>query len=235
MSVAYRAIVPAAGIGSRMRADQPKQYLPLFDRTVLEQTLDRLLALPFIECIVVVISESDRNWETLAVRSNSRIVTVKGGAERSHSVLKALDYLAPLSEKEDWVLVHDAARPCVRTADVLQLKTILAEDPIGGILAAPVRDTMKRATEGRIQTTVERAHLWHALTPQMFRFNLLYQALKAAISKQLPVTDESSALELAGYHPRIIEGQQDNIKITHPGDLQLAELYLQQQTQQETG
>ena len=150
-------------------------------------------------------------------------------------MLKALDYLAPLSEKEDWVLVHDAARPCVRTADVLQLKTILAEDPIGGILAAPVRDTMKRATEGRIQTTVERAHLWHALTPQMFRFNLLYQALKAAISKQLPVTDESSALELAGYHPRIIEGQQDNIKITHPGDLQLAELYLQQQTQQETG
>ena len=235
MSVAYRAIVPAAGIGTRMCADQPKQYLPLFDRTVLEQTLNRLLALPFIDCIVVAISKSDCDWETLAASSNSRIVTVQGGAERCHSVLNALDYLAPLSEKQDWVLVHDAARPCVRTSDVLLLKTMLAEDPVGGILAAPVRDTMKRAIENRIQTTIERAQLWHALTPQMFRFNLLYQALKAAISKQLPVTDESSALELAGYHPRIIEGQQDNIKITHPGDLQLAELYLQQQTHQETG
>ncbi len=153
---------------------------------------------------------------------------VNGGAERCHSVLNGLQALRQQAQPNDWVLVHDAARPCVRQADIEKLMTQLAEHPVGGLLAVPVRDTMKRADTGReIVETVNRDGLWHALTPQMFRLETLFNALQNVSNRGELVTDEAQAIEKTGQRPVLIEGHADNIKITHPQDLSLAEMYLQ--------
>jgi 2-C-methyl-D-erythritol 4-phosphate cytidylyltransferase len=155
---------------------------------------------------------------------------VAGGAERCHSVLNALDDLAREADPADWVLVHDAARPCLRRADLDRLITELKDDPVGGILAVPVRDTMKGADgDGRIRSTLDRAALWHAYTPQMFRLGPLRDALRDAIACGDLVTDDASAMERAGFAPRLIEGHADNIKITRAEDLPLARFYLDMQ------
>jgi 2-C-methyl-D-erythritol 4-phosphate cytidylyltransferase len=158
--------------------------------------------------------------------------TVPGGAERCHSVLNALELLAGHAAADDWVLVHDAARPCLRPADLACLLDTLAEDPVGGLLAVPVRDTMKRADIGdRVETTVDRNGLWHALTPQMFRLQALREALGKAIAAGVLVTDEAAAMEWAGHRPRLVAGAGDNLKITRPEDLPLAAYYLERQLQ----
>ena len=152
---------------------------------------------------------------------------VTGGAERCHSVLNGLEALRQHADLTDWVLVHDAARPCLAVADLDRLMNELADDPVGGLLAAPVRDTLKQAdSAGRVATTVDRSRLWHALTPQMFRLGRLRDALNAALARGLLVTDEAGAMEAAGFAPRLIEGRADNVKITRPEDLALAEFYL---------
>jgi 2-C-methyl-D-erythritol 4-phosphate cytidylyltransferase len=152
---------------------------------------------------------------------------VTGGTERCHSVLKALDALAGEAAAEDWVLVHDAARPCLSRADLYRLVDCLRDHPVGGLLAVPVRDTMKRCSpDGSVMATVERAGLWHAYTPQMFRFGLLSASLRSSIAAGELVTDEAAAVERAGLVPRVVEGSFGNIKVTRPQDLALAAFFL---------
>ena len=233
MSNRYWGIMPAGGIGSRMKADKPKQYLPLGRATVIEYSLNKLFELPGITSIVIAINRDDQYWKSLNLSADQRLTRVDGGAERNQSVLNALEFLSQQAKADDWVLVHDAARPCVHISDLKKLIHTLKNHPVGGLLATPVRDTMKRVTpELQVTTTVDRNNLWQALTPQMFRFGLLHQALKSALEQGLPVTDESSALEYAGYTPQLVEGRSDNIKITHPDDLRLAEIYLNAQQQE---
>ena len=224
------AVVPAAGIGTRMQSEIPKQYLQLAGKTVIEHTLARLLDVNEIEKIVVVIAEHDDLWPSLLLSRHPRLVTAPGGAERCHSVLNGLQALAQFADDTSWVLVHDAARPCVRVADITQMFTRLDKHPVGGILASPVRDTLKRSTvELVIDETVDRTGLWQAFTPQMFRFDLLTKALREAVKSSVIVTDEAQAVERQSYKPILIEGHTDNIKITRPEDLALAALYLAHQ------
>ena len=223
----YWGVIPAAGQGTRMGTGRPKQYLELAGRAVLEHTLERLAGDPRITGIVVALGPDDADWGRLAMPAGVEVRTVTGGAERCHSVLNALESLAGCAAPTDWVLVHDAARPCLRPADLSRLLDTLAEDPVGGLLALPVRDTMKRAGVGdRVDATVDRNGLWHALTPQMFRLRALREALDKAIAAGVLVTDEAAAMEWAGHRPRLVAGAGDNLKITRPEDLPLAEYYL---------
>lgn len=231
-STRYWAVVPAAGTGRRMGSETPKQYLPLAGRPVIEHTLRRLAAHPAISGIVVAVREEDHFWTELqpTLELSVPLHAVHGGVERCHSVLNALEALALLSDSEDWVLVHDAARPCLTQNDISRLIEALREHPAGGLLGTPVSDTVKQiGGTGEIAATVDREHLWRALTPQMFRRKALHDALQGALSAGLLVTDDASAMELAGWAPRMVEGRADNIKITSPGDLALAEFYLARQ------
>jgi 2-C-methyl-D-erythritol 4-phosphate cytidylyltransferase len=224
------AIVPAAGIGSRMQADKPKQYLDLDGKTILEHTLQRLASHPQISGIVISIAEDDPWWPEIDTSSMSSLYVVDGGKERADSVLNALIKLAEITESDPWVLVHDAARPCIRHDDLDRMLTELSHDTVGGVLAIPVNDTVKRVGENNeISETVCRQGLWRAMTPQMFRLRRLSQALVHAKERGLNVTDDASAIELTGLKPKIVEGHSDNIKITIPQDLALARLFLQQQ------
>lgn len=225
----YWAMVPAAGAGKRMGSAVPKQYLSLAGRPVIAHTLASLLDHPRIDGVAVAIGAGDEWWPTVAAELNAakplRVVT--GGAERCHSVLNGLEALSEPAQPEDWVLVHDAARPCLTGGDLDRLIDTLADDPVGGLLAVPVRDTLKQADDaGRVAATVDRSRLWHALTPQMFRLGMLHEALSAALARGLLVTDEAAAMEVAGFAPRLVEGRADNLKITRPEDLALAEFYL---------
>jgi 2-C-methyl-D-erythritol 4-phosphate cytidylyltransferase len=224
----YWAVVPAAGIGARMQAERPKQYLHVLNKPILLHTLERLSSVSRIHAIVVCIATTDVYWQTLKLPQSVR--TAPGGAERCVSVLNALQSLDNEAQPDDWILVHDAARPCVRIEDIDKLIDSLTESSVGGLLAMPVRDTLKRANNNLyIDDTVSRLQLWHALTPQMFRFALLKQALTQVMTDNVVITDDAQALEYLGYQPLLVEGHADNIKITHPHDLKLAQLYLQQQ------
>ena len=229
----FWAVIPAAGAGKRMQSNIPKQYLPLQQRPVLQHTLQRLANNQYISGIVVALSAHDEYWDEMNFSSEKPVYRVNGGEERCHSVLNALNYLATLANESDWVLVHDAARPCVRDSDLNMLITSVKDNDTGGLLAIPVRDTMKRgvqhASQTVVQETVDRNQLWHALTPQMFRLGELRQALTSALAQNKLVTDDASAMELAGKAPLLIEGHSDNIKITRPEDLALAEFFLSQQ------
>jgi 2-C-methyl-D-erythritol 4-phosphate cytidylyltransferase len=215
-----------------MGAAIPKQYLPLAGRCVIEHTLDTLFACSRLAGVVLAVSADDSRWTEIRSRyTDSRLQCVTGGAERGHSVLRALRHLAGHADPGDWVLVHDAARPCVRLADIETLIEALRDDADGGLLGVPVSDTMKRVDcNGRISATVDREALWHAQTPQMFRLGQLQAALAQALDEGATVTDEASAMERAGYRPRMVEGHADNIKITVPAHLALAEFYLQERT-----
>lgn len=228
-TVRYWAVIPAAGVGSRMKADRPKQYLSLAGRTVLEQSCAIFLAHPAIHGIVLAISADDAYFARLHLSSSKPLIVVEGGRERCHSVANALARLEREADPQDWVLVHDAARPCLTQAELSHLITTLQDDPVGGILATPVRDTKKRAgSDGRIAATVDRTDLWRALTPQMFRLGMLADALQQALAAEATLTDEASALEFIGQAPRLVEGSVRNIKITQPEDLALAEFYLRE-------
>ena len=223
------AVVPAAGIGSRMQADRPKQYLTIGSQTILEHTLLKLAAHPAISRVVVALSPIDQYFSQLPLQNASWLTIVDGGASRAESVNNALAELA----SNEWALVHDAARPCVNSSDISRLiERTDAEHFGGGILATPVRDTMKRASADTanpvVLKTEERENLWHALTPQLFRADRLREALAAALSAGAVVTDEASAMEFAGYTVELIDSDPANIKITRPADLPLAQFYLQQ-------
>ena len=221
------AVVPAAGSGARMASDVPKQYLKILDKTILEHTVERLVSHPEISGVVVAVAPDDKRWDELKFDTKKPVIKTLGGAERCHSVKNALYEVARHGDDQDWVLVHDAARPCLRHEDLDNLFSQLSQHMVGGLLAYPVKDTMKLADDKqRVVETVDRSMLWHALTPQMFRLHLIRKVLNDSIEKGIVVTDESSAMEQAGYQPKLVEGHADNIKITTPGDLAVAEAIL---------
>lgn len=229
--VRYWAVVPAAGTGRRMNVDIPKQYLEINGKPLMVHTLERLLDFPRLEKIVVVLDQDDEHYPAIELLRDPRIRLANGGSQRSQSVLNGLRVLMDMADINDWVLVHDVARPCIRRADLDWLVEQLSGHPVGGLLATPVTDTIKRTdVDGTVLKTVARQGLWHALTPQMFRLGVLHDALTAAIVNELPVTDEASAIEHSGLHPVLVEGHADNIKVTRGSDLALASLYIEQQS-----
>ena len=224
MTVKYWAVVPAAGSSRRMAgAALPKQYLQLAGRSVIEWAIAPLLDRAECERVVVVLAEKDRHWSEQSLARHPKVVTVTGGAERVDSVRAGLSALASQANERDWVLVHDAARPCLRPADLHRLISELGDDAVGGLLAAPVVDTLKRGdVTDRVQETISRASLWRALTPQMFRYSVLDRALRAAEDARSAPTDEAQAVEVLGLQPRLVRGDPDNIKITLPEDVERA-------------
>jgi 2-C-methyl-D-erythritol 4-phosphate cytidylyltransferase len=216
-----------------MQAPLPKQYLPLLGRPVILHTLERLCTHPRVRGVMVGISDQDRHWQALIPmlsRLPKFLGKYPGGETRAHTVLNGLKALSKRAKAGDWVLVHDAVRPCVRHEDVDKLISSIANGQEGGLLALPVSDTVKRVdNEGRVVETVRREGLWRAATPQMFRIGTLASALENALKQGSEITDEASAIEAAGGHPRVVACHADNIKVTLPEDLALAELYLKQQ------
>lgn len=220
------AIIPAAGVGRRMQSDIPKQYLRLLGRPVIAWSLERLLAHPRVSGAIVAIAEGDQWWSGVSVASDKPITIVTGGSERAASVLNALDHLAAGASPPARVLVHDAVRPCVTT---LELDALLgaSQGLDGALLATPVRDTLKRANDdGQVHETPDRTGLWQAQTPQCFHLDPLRRALRDALQSGAAITDESLAMERMGYHPRLVEGRTQNIKLTRPADLPLLECIL---------
>ena len=205
------------------RSGPPKQYLQLAGRTVLEWAIAPFLERADCERIVVVIAENDPHWSKESLARHPRISTSLGGAERVDSVRAGLRALVSLADEDDWVLVHDAARPCLRATDLSRLIDELADEGVGGLLGVPVVDTLKRAdASDRVQATVPRESLWRALTPQMFRYGVLDRALRAARDSGAAPTDEAQAVEALGLQPRLVRGDPDNIKITLPEDIERA-------------
>jgi 2-C-methyl-D-erythritol 4-phosphate cytidylyltransferase len=223
------AVVPAAGRGTRFGGEMPKQYLAIAGRPMIEHSLRALLGHPEVDGVMVALAPDDPWWGGWRHMENKPIYTCIGGAERADSVLAALQALPATVSEDQWVLVHDAARPCLRAVDLTRLLAIGQADPIGAILAAPVRDTLKRAEAGeeqRILATEPREQLWRALTPQLFRRGGLTRALQAAMRGGRAITDEAMAMEAIGLKPRLVEGAEDNIKVTTPADVALAEFIL---------
>jgi 2-C-methyl-D-erythritol 4-phosphate cytidylyltransferase len=229
----YWLIMPAAGIGSRFGQAIPKQYIPVRGRTVIEWSLAPFLADSQCAGIVVVLAARDSFWPSVARSLNlarggsgvpaAAVTTAPGGAHRSASVRNGLAALQHRTKPDDWVLVHDAARPCVPPEDVERLVSRLEFHAVGGLLAAPASDTLKSAGEsGQVARTVDRSGLWRALTPQMFRYRRLCEALDSAAAAGQTPTDESQAIEWLGDQPLLVEGSAANIKITSPEDLVIA-------------
>lgn len=219
------ALVPAAGTGSRFGARLPKQYLPLAGQPLIGHALTTLCAHPCIDRVVVVLSPDDLYWRSHDWSAlGPKLMPVHcGGASRAVSVRNGLLEVAGWARPDDWVLVHDAARPCLSSDLLDTLITALADDAVGGLLAVPVADTLKRADDdGRVERTVPREDMWQAQTPQMFRLALLQDALE----RRIDVTDEASAIEAAGHAPKLVESKVGNLKVTWPEDMQLAELIL---------
>ena len=222
----FFALVPAAGFGARMGHELPKQYLPLAGQPMIAHALDALCSSPEITTVFVVLAPDDKLFHTYDwSRFGDKLQPLFcGGEKRSDTVLNGL--LASELEPDDWVLVHDAARPCLSQDMLAALCDELADDPVGGLLAVPVADTLKRADAGqRVTATEARDGLWQAQTPQMFRAGLLTQALQNAPQ----VTDEASAIEALGLQPKLVLSEPTNFKVTYPQDLLLAELLLTQQ------
>lgn len=216
-----------------MQAPLPKQYISLLGRPVILHTLERLCTHPRVRGVMVGISDQDRHWQALIpmlANLPKFLGKYSGGETRAQTVLNGLKALSKHAKSDDWVLVHDAVRPCVRHADIDKLIAAVGDNRDGGLLALPVSDTVKRVdNEGRVVETVKREGLWRAVTPQMFRIGVLASALEFAMKQGSEITDEASAIEAAGGHPRVVACHADNIKVTLPEDLALAELYLKQQ------
>lgn len=218
--------MPAAGIGRRFGTDRPKQYASLGERTVIEWSLSPFLSDARCAGIVVALAEDDPYWTAIAP---SAVLVTAGGRERSHSVRNGLAALADRAAGDDWVLVHDAARPCLSRQDLDRLLQDLASHPVGGLLATPAADTLKHADASyHVERTVDRAGLWRALTPQMFRYGRLCEALDRAHAAGRIPTDEAQAIEWLGDRPRLVEGDGANLKITSAADLAIAAALLKE-------
>jgi 2-C-methyl-D-erythritol 4-phosphate cytidylyltransferase len=221
------AVVPAAGRGTRFGGPTPKQYLVAGDRVLLAHTLEALLSHPAVAGAMVVIAENDADWPGWSTLAGKPILTCIGGATRADSVLAGLQALPDDVRADEFVLVHDAARPNLALADLGRLLEVGRNDPVGAILAAPVRDTLKRAgDDGGIDGTEPRTRLWRALTPQLFRRHQLARALQDAAAAGVEITDEAMAMERQGLRPLLVEGNEDNFKVTTPADLSRFEFEL---------
>ena len=222
-------IVPASGIGSRIGGDTPKQYLKLNNGlSVLDQTLKSLLSIEKIKGCIVAIAKNDTHFKQSEFFNHPKLLTTAiGGKERFHSVISALDSLRPFAKDNDWVLVHDAARPCVKITDAVNLINQLKNHPTGGLLATRVVDTIKKANNIQVESTLDRSHLWQAQTPQMYRFGVLSKALDNIVKNGLNITDEASSIEALGFNSVLIEGSKSNLKITTAEDLDFANFYLE--------
>lgn len=240
--IVLSVVIPAAGIGSRFGSSLPKQYSRIGTKTstqtVLEYTLQKFLELSFVQEVIVVLAPEDFYFQTLACSTHPKIKTTLGGATRAESVLAGLE---AQNEGIHWTLVHDAARPCIPNEDILKLIQFYfalstEQQNHGAILAYPLTDTIKQSQaqynqvqNQQIKATLDRNRLWAALTPQLFPTQLLKQALSQALDQQQTITDEASAIEWFGFHPYLVEGKRENIKITHQEDLDLAHYYLNKQ------
>jgi len=221
------SVVPAAGRGTRFGGPTPKQYLLAGDRVLLAHTLEALLSHPVVAGVMVVVAENDADWPGWQSLADKPILTCIGGTTRAGSVLAGLRALPDDVRADDFVLVHDAARPNLAAADLGRLLEVGRADPVGAILAAPVRDTLKRAgDDGGIDATEPRERLWRALTPQLFRRYQLARALQEAADAGVEVTDEAMAMERQGLRPLLVEGSEDNFKVTTPADLSRFEFVL---------
>ena len=224
------AIIPAAGVGRRMARSQPKQYLKLKGKTIIEHSLRQISRCSAVSGIVVGIAEDDDYWDKFEIKNKKLLGVYKGGTQRIHTVLNGLDFLSEWAGEDDWVMVHDAVRPCVCVEDVNKLVKQAMQSNRSAILASPVIETVKKInSDDEIETTLNREHLMLAMTPQLFPIKLLQQALRCAIDKAILSTDESAAVELLGLQPLAITGQRSNIKITTAEDLQIADLFLTDQ------
>jgi 2-C-methyl-D-erythritol 4-phosphate cytidylyltransferase len=219
-------VVPAAGRGARFGGAIAKQYLPLGGEPMLLRTIERLAGHPRVAGVMVAIARDDTHWPAIAARAGSSTLSTVGGSSRAESVLAGLNALGDRVAAAEFVLVHDAARPCIRHADISRL--IELGMPAGGaLLAAPLRDTLKRSDSAqRVEATESRDARWRALTPQLFRYGELVAALEAAAAQGVEVTDEAMAMERTGHHPLLVEGAGSNIKVTTAEDLALAEFLL---------
>ncbi|MDM1021502.1 2-C-methyl-D-erythritol 4-phosphate cytidylyltransferase [Acinetobacter sp. VNK23] len=223
------AVVPAAGSGSRFSKTELKQYQYIQNHTVLEHTVNRLNTLNLAGCILAI-GEQDHFAKTLSFQHKDKLHFCLGGAERVHSVLNALIYLSEIAHEDDWVLVHDAARPCVTQENLQLLVNTAIVHNQSAILAIPVRDTLKQVHTGnQIEKTVSRELLWQAQTPQIAKLKILKNALETALANDILITDEASALEYINQPVQVVQGRSDNIKITYADDLELARLILQSQ------
>jgi len=221
--------VPAAGIGSRMEQKKPKQYTVLSSKPIIEHSIEALLANDLISKVMVCIAANDKYWSDLTVANHPKVDNVIGGETRAQSVLNGLNALNELASEDDWILVHDAARPCLKPDSLRHMISELADEKVGGILANKVNDTLKQANSDilpTISSTLDRSTIWQAQTPQMFRYDLIKQALCNALTDNVSVTDEASAVEREGYAVRLIEGDANNVKVTTQSDLALAEFLL---------
>ncbi len=223
------ALVLAAGQGTRIGDALPKQYLPLAGKPMMFHSIESIAAVSRVERVFVVLSPMDRHWgeHDWSALPEKIEATFCGGARRAETVLNTLEFLEGRIAKDDWVMVHDAARPCILTELVEQFLDEVGDDPVGGLLAIPLADTLKRADElQRVADTLPRTGLWRAQTPQMFR----YDVLRRGLAKKPAATDESEAVESTGYNsPRLVQGESTNIKVTFAEDLQVAEMILERQ------
>lgn len=221
------AIVPAAGIGSRMGSDIPKQYLSIGSKTILEHSLSNFLKHPSIHKVIVAIHPNDQHWSNLKVASHEKIITVNGGDERVDSVQNALNKICELGGDNDWVMVHDAARPCLYSLHIDNLIKAKESSPDGVILAIPSFDTVKVTNNQQtIKKTIPRETIWLAQTPQFFSVTMLSSAIEKSLAEGVLITDEASAMEAQGYHPALVVGSKHNIKVTEQEDLILASISL---------
>ena len=221
------AVVPAAGRGSRFGGETPKQYLTLAGRPLIEHSLLAVLSHDDVDGVVVALAADDPWWPGWRELGGKPVIACVGGGERADSVLAGLQALPATLNEDQWVLVHDAARPCLHARDLARLLSVGQADPVGALLAAPVRDTLKRAdATGHSVATEPREWLWRALTPQLFRRGGLTRALLASLRAGVKVTDEAMAMERLGLKPCLVEGSEDNLKVTTPADLALAEFVL---------
>lgn len=233
-TIPFWLVIPAAGSSQRMGGELPKQYQALAGIPVLQRTLDVFLSIPQLRGVIVAIHPQDKYFSTLPASHDKRVQAVTGGAERADSVRQALEAVSKQASPDDWVLVHDAARPCVQPQEVVQMLQALASSAAGGIMAIAVSDTVKQVSDNTIVMTADRSQLWQAQTPQMFRVGALLSALQTAQQKSLAITDEASAMEAAGYKPAVFAGKRSNIKITLPEDWSIAEAILRNSSMQAT-
>lgn len=224
----FWAIIPAAGVGKRIGSDIPKQYILLHQKPILAYGLALLAGHPRIHKVVVALAADDTHWPLckahLSPACIEKVLTVTGGAERYFSVYQGLLALQNQAKSTDWVLVHDAVRPCLKQADISHLIHALQKDPVGGLLGVRVCNTLKRTNPaGQVVASVDREGVWQAHTPQMFRYGILLDALQSAIEKKLPITDDAMAIEAIGMQARMVEGPLYNMKITYPEDIDYIE------------